>query len=66
MILLKDTKIKLSLIGLDCANCANKIEEKLNSLEDIKEASLNFSFGTLMVELVEPKEIEEVNKEQAT
>lgn len=63
MILLKDTKIKLSLIGLDCANCANKIEAKLNSLEDIKEVNLNFSFGTLMVELIEPKEIDELKSQ---
>ena len=35
----------------------------LNSLEDVKEANLNFSMGTLMVELVDYKDIEEVKEE---
>lgn len=60
---MEDNKIKLSLVGLECANCASKIEKKLNSLEDVKEANLNFSMGTLMVELVDYKDIEEVKEE---
>lgn len=60
---MKDTKIKLSLLGLDCANCANKIENEINSLEEVKEANLNFSMGTLFVELIKEKEIEEVKDE---
>lgn len=60
---MKDTKIKLSLVGLDCANCANKIESKINTLEEVKEAHVNFSMGTLMVELVQPKEIDEIKNQ---
>ncbi|PID67337.1 MAG: heavy metal transporter [Fusobacteriales bacterium] len=30
------------LEGLDCANCAAKIEEKVSKLEGIKSASVNF------------------------
>ena len=60
---MKDTKIKLSLIGLDCANCANKIENKINSLDEVKEANLNFSMGTLFVELIKEKEIDEAKDE---
>ncbi len=34
--------IKLYLDGLNCANCAGKIEDKVNKLPDIDEAVLNF------------------------
>ena len=46
-------KIKVSLKGLDCANCANKIEAKVNELEEIKEASLNFSLGRMALSISE-------------
>ena len=42
--------IKLLLKGLDCANCAGKIEKKVNDLQDVKEANLNFSMGFIMIE----------------
>lgn len=44
------TKFKLSLEGLDCANCANKIEQRVNNLSEVKEANVNFSLGKLTVE----------------
>lgn len=47
--------IKLYLDGLDCANCAAKIEDKVNKLDEVEEASLNFSSGTLTIL---PKDIE--------
>ena len=31
---MKDKNVKLLLKGLDCANCANKIEEKVNKLQE--------------------------------
>ncbi|MEE0881087.1 MAG: heavy metal translocating P-type ATPase, partial [Turicibacter sp.] len=40
---------KLRLSGLDCANCANKIEERVNQLELVEEANLNFSTSQLTV-----------------
>ena len=43
-------QIKLSLVGLDCPNCASKIETEINSLKHVKEANLNFTMGTLFVE----------------
>ena len=46
-------EIKLSLKGLDCANCANKIEIKVNELEEIKEANLNFSLGRMALSMSE-------------
>ena len=51
-------EIKVSLKGLDCANCANKIEIKVNELEEVKEASLNFSLGRMVLSMSE-----EINKE---
>ena len=61
--------IKVSLKNLDCANCANKIEAKVNSLDKVKEANLNFSLGTMSVELNEEnykKEVLENIKEIVT
>ncbi|SHJ72359.1 Cd2+/Zn2+-exporting ATPase [Clostridium cavendishii DSM 21758] len=52
--------IKLYLEGIDCANCAAKIENKINKLESVKEASLNFANGALVVEPVEADNKEEV------
>ena len=43
-------EIKLILSGLTCANCANKIETRVNNLEGVKEASLNFTTSTLSIE----------------
>ena len=43
-------KFKLILSGLDCANCANKIENRVNDLPEVKEANLNFSVGKLTIE----------------
>lgn len=44
-------EMRLSLKGLDCANCANKIEKKTNDLDEVKEASLNFTLGIMNVEI---------------
>lgn len=39
--------------GLDCANCALKIENKLNTLPGLKHATLNFATGELQVEALD-------------
>ena len=44
-------EIKLILEGLNCANCANKIEDKVNKLNGVVEAVLNFSTSTLIVKI---------------
>ena len=36
-------KYTFKLSGLDCANCANKIEIKLNEHKDIDKAIVNFN-----------------------
>ena len=44
-------KLQLTLEGLNCANCARKIEEKVSRMEGVKESNLNFTTTTLNVEL---------------
>lgn len=42
-------KYKFNVLNLDCANCANKIEKKLNEHPDIEKAIVNFNNLTLTV-----------------
>ncbi len=49
-------EFKLVLSGLNCANCASKIEAKVNKINGIKNASLNFSTTVLTVEIHEERE----------
>lgn len=44
---------KYIINGLDCANCAQKIEDKLNKLKDVKEAVIQFATSTLFIECEE-------------
>lgn len=46
-------EIKLVLNGLDCANCANKIEDKVNKINGVKEATVNFYTTVLTAEIKE-------------
>lgn len=55
-----EDEIKILLKGLDCANCANKIENKVNDIEDVIEATLNFSLGKLTVKLHQNKNSKKV------
>ena len=48
---MSSNEIKLILSGLTCANCANKIETRVNSINGVKEATLNFTTSTLIIEL---------------
>ena len=50
---MENHKIKLSLKGLGCANCAAKIEKKVNDLEEVKEAALNFAVGFILIDINE-------------
>lgn len=49
-------KKEFILEGLGCANCAAKMEQKLNVLDGIKSANISFATKTLFLE------IEEINK----
>lgn len=45
----KPNKIDIQIIGVACANCARKIEDKINSLNQVLEASLNFATGRISI-----------------
>lgn len=42
---------------LDCANCASKIEKKMNELDDVKEVRLVFPSKKLIVEAEDPDKV---------
>ncbi|MBP3503187.1 MAG: cation transporter [Clostridia bacterium] len=39
-----------SIEGIDCANCATKVENKINKLKGINDATLNFMTSKLSIE----------------
>lgn len=39
-----------SIEGIDCANCAMKLEQRINKIEGINEASINFMMAKLSIE----------------
>ena len=43
-------KKELVLEGLDCANCAMKIEAQVGKLEDVSSSSMNFATKTLTIQ----------------
>ncbi|MPM11319.1 Cadmium, zinc and cobalt-transporting ATPase [bioreactor metagenome] len=43
-------KEKFILEGLDCANCAAKIEKAINELDGVKEATVNFMTTKLVID----------------
>lgn len=54
-----------SIEGIDCVNCAVKIEDKINRIKDIEEANLNFMMGKLSIEFKAStdEEVEEIMEE---
>ncbi len=54
-----------SIEGIDCANCAAKIEDKINRIKNIEEANLNFMMGKLSIEfkVSTDEEVEEIMEE---
>lgn len=54
-----------SIEGIDCANCATKIEDKINRMKNIEEANLNFMMGKLSIEfkVSTDEEVEEIMEE---
>lgn len=43
--------IKFSIIGLDCANCAKKVEDEIRKQDYVNDVVVNFSTETLMVKV---------------
>ncbi len=54
-----------SIEGIDCANCAAKVEDKINKIKGIDEAVLNFMTSKLSIEFKssEEKDVEQVMSE---
>lgn len=50
------------LKGLDCANCAAKMEEKVNKIKGVGSASISFMTGRMVIEYNE-ENIEEIMKQ---
>lgn len=43
------------LEGLDCANCAMKIEKRINEIKGVKQANVNFAVGKLTIDADQDK-----------
>lgn len=43
-------KKSFDIKNIDCANCAAKIEDRINKLKGVKEANLNFMMEKLTIE----------------
>ena len=43
-------KKKFTVKGLECANCAAKMEKAINELDGVKEATVNFMTQKLVIE----------------
>ncbi|GAA0078175.1 heavy metal translocating P-type ATPase [Clostridium sp. CTA-5] len=52
--------IKLLLKGLNCANCADKIEKRVNNLEEVSEANMNFSLGIITIQPIKESDSEKI------
>ncbi|NBA16904.1 cadmium-translocating P-type ATPase [Enterococcus hirae] len=50
------------LEGLDCANCAMKIEKRINEINGVKQANVNFAVGKLTIDADQDK-ISEIETE---
>jgi copper chaperone CopZ len=48
-------KKRFKLEGLDCANCAAKMEAAINKLDGVKEATVNFMTTKLVIEAEDDK-----------
>ena len=53
-------KKELTLEGLGCANCAAKIEQKVNDLAGVKSASVDFVSKRLVIEVFDEGEMPEI------
>lgn len=47
-------------ITVDCANCANIIEDKINKIDEIEQASVNFMLQKLKVTYIDDANLDEV------
>ena len=55
-------KNKFKIKGLDCANCAAKLESKIQMVDGVNEASISFMTERLVIECEENKKQEIMDK----
>ena len=55
-------KCKFKIRGLDCASCAAELERKLNKLDGIDEANINFITERMELELYDDEDKDEIIK----
>jgi len=55
-------KNKYKIKGLDCANCAAKLESEIQKVEGVNEASISFMTERLVIECEENKKQEVMDK----
>lgn len=55
-------KKNFKLKGLDCANCATKIEEKINKIDGVENATVSFMMQKLSFECNENESQEIIDK----
>lgn len=53
---------KYNILGIDCANCANELEDKLNKIKGIDKLNINFMTQKLTFQC-EEDELENILKE---
>ena len=59
----KNTMKKTYKIDVDCANCANKMEEAAKNTAGVKDATVNFMMLKMIVEFEEGQDPDSVMKE---
>ncbi len=55
-------KKKFRLEGLECANCAARMEKAINELDGVKNATVNFMTAKMVIE-AEDEKIDAITKE---
>lgn len=55
-------KLKFKIKGLDCANCAAELENKISKIEGIEEASISFMTERMVIEFDESRKEELMEK----
>lgn len=54
------SKVEMILNGLNCAHCASKIEEKVNKMQEVDSARLNFVNKKITLQIAEGNKIDDV------
>ncbi len=55
-------KMKFKVLGLDCANCAAKLETEIQKVEGVNNASISFMAQRMEIECEEAQKTEIIDK----